>query len=174
MSLHLQRSGPSRLVDASANPCEQSTKAYHTMNRFLGSVIDHVRISFHWCLWFFQLFIMVGLCFDLLWMLFFQAHPEMDYIVKDKLLFERLIGMEFIEPLDKSIFYNGKNTAILIKSLVFWVIEWKCFLFIFSQMILTHSPMSSFMVMRLCCWSLTPSFSVWWIWAVRTSFSQLC
>ncbi|RXN30389.1 meckelin isoform X2 [Labeo rohita] len=72
------RSGPSRLVDASANPCEQSTRAYHTMNRFLGSVIDH-------------------------------AHREMDYIVKDKLLFERLIGMEFIEPLDKSIFYNDDS-----------------------------------------------------------------
>uniref|UniRef100_A0A672SIY4 Transmembrane protein 67 n=1 Tax=Sinocyclocheilus grahami TaxID=75366 RepID=A0A672SIY4_SINGR len=72
------RSGPSRLVDASANPCEQSTKAYHTMNRFLGSVIDH-------------------------------AHREMDYIVKDKLLFERIIGMEFIEPLDKSIFYNDDS-----------------------------------------------------------------
>jgi len=41
-------------------------------------------------------------------MLYSQAHREMDYIVKDKLLFERLIGMEFIEPLDKSIFYNGK------------------------------------------------------------------
>ncbi|XP_052000101.1 meckelin [Xyrauchen texanus] len=73
-----RRNGPSRLVDASANPCEQSTKAYHTMNRFLGSVIDH-------------------------------AHREMDYIVKDKLLFERLIGMEFLEPLDKSIFYNDDS-----------------------------------------------------------------
>lgn len=54
-------------------------------------------------------------------MLFSQAHREMDYIVKDKLLFERLIGMEFIEPLDKSIFYNGKkkHSANLIKSLVF-------------------------------------------------------
>lgn len=41
-------------------------------------------------------------------MLLSQAHREMDYIVKDKLLFERLVGMEFIEPLDKSIFYNGK------------------------------------------------------------------
>ncbi|XP_073782170.1 meckelin isoform X3 [Danio rerio] len=73
-----RRRGPSRLVDATANPCEQSTKAYHTMNRFLGSVIDH-------------------------------AHREMDYIVKDKLLFERVIGMEFIEPLDKSIFYNDDS-----------------------------------------------------------------
>ncbi|XP_072548358.1 meckelin [Salminus brasiliensis] len=73
-----RRHGPSRLVDASANPFEQSTKAYHTMNRFLGSVIDH-------------------------------AHREMDYIVKDKLLFERIIGMEFIEPMDKSIFYNDDS-----------------------------------------------------------------
>ncbi|XP_055066491.2 meckelin [Misgurnus anguillicaudatus] len=73
-----RRNGPSRLMDATANSCEQSTRAYHTMNRFLGSVIDH-------------------------------AHREMDYIVKDKLLFERLIGMEFIEPLDKSIFYNDDS-----------------------------------------------------------------
>ncbi|KAK3540968.1 hypothetical protein QTP86_007693 [Hemibagrus guttatus] len=73
-----RRNGPSRLIDASANPFEQNTKAYHTMNRFLASVIDH-------------------------------AHREMDYIVKDKLLFERVIGMEFIEPLDKSIFYNDDS-----------------------------------------------------------------
>ncbi|KAI1894152.1 hypothetical protein AGOR_G00112870 [Albula goreensis] len=73
-----RRNGPSRLMDASASPFEQNTKAYHTMNRFLGSVIDH-------------------------------AHKEMDYIVKDKLLFERVIGMEFIEPLDKSIFYNDES-----------------------------------------------------------------
>ncbi|KAM6968400.1 meckelin [Aplochiton taeniatus] len=74
-----RRNGPSRLVDASsANPFEQSTRAYHTMNRFLGSVIDH-------------------------------AHRDMDYIVRDKLLFERIIGMEFLEPTDKSIFYNDES-----------------------------------------------------------------
>ncbi|XP_035382507.1 meckelin isoform X2 [Electrophorus electricus] len=77
-----RRNGPSRLVDASANPYEQSTKAYHTMNRFLGSIIDH-------------------------------AHREMDYIVKDKLLFERIIGMEFIEPLEKSIFYNDDSYSFV-------------------------------------------------------------
>lgn len=32
----------------------------------------------------------------------------MDYIVKDKLLLERILGMEFMEPIEKSIFYNGK------------------------------------------------------------------
>uniref|UniRef100_UPI003AAA338D meckelin isoform X1 n=1 Tax=Centroberyx gerrardi TaxID=166262 RepID=UPI003AAA338D len=73
-----RRNGPSRLVDASlANPFEQSTRAYNTMNRFLGSLIDH-------------------------------AHRDMDYIVKDKLLFERVLGMEFLEPNDKSIFYNDE------------------------------------------------------------------
>ncbi|KAG7470031.1 hypothetical protein MATL_G00135210 [Megalops atlanticus] len=73
-----RRNGPSRLLDATASPFEQNTKAYHTMNRFLSSVIDH-------------------------------AHKEMDYIVKDKLLFERVIGMEFIEPMDKSLFYNDES-----------------------------------------------------------------
>ncbi|TKS82024.1 Meckelin Meckel syndrome type 3 protein [Collichthys lucidus] len=73
-----RRSGPSRLMDAgSANLFEQNTRAYHTMNHFLGSVIDH-------------------------------AQPEMDYIVKDKLMFERVIGMEFLEPNEKSIFYNDE------------------------------------------------------------------
>jgi hypothetical protein len=31
----------------------------------------------------------------------------MEYVVRDKLFFERVIGMEFMEPMDKSIFYNG-------------------------------------------------------------------
>uniref|UniRef100_A0A8C5BUE8 Transmembrane protein 67 n=1 Tax=Gadus morhua TaxID=8049 RepID=A0A8C5BUE8_GADMO len=74
-----RRNGPSRLVDASsANPFEQSTRAYNTMNRFLGSVIDH-------------------------------AHRDMDYIVKDKLFLERVIGMELLEPNEKSIFYNDES-----------------------------------------------------------------
>uniref|UniRef100_A0A8C7XKK2 Transmembrane protein 67 n=1 Tax=Oryzias sinensis TaxID=183150 RepID=A0A8C7XKK2_9TELE len=38
-----------------------------------------------------------------------HAHPEMDYIVKDKLTLERVIGMEFLEPIDKSIFYNDER-----------------------------------------------------------------
>lgn len=33
-----------------------------------------------------------------------QAYSEMDYIVKDKQLFETLLG---VEPGEKSIFYNG-------------------------------------------------------------------
>uniref|UniRef100_A0A8C2WVP1 Transmembrane protein 67 n=1 Tax=Cyclopterus lumpus TaxID=8103 RepID=A0A8C2WVP1_CYCLU len=38
-----------------------------------------------------------------------HAHPDMDYIVKDKLMFERVIGMEFLEPSEKSIFYNDES-----------------------------------------------------------------
>ncbi|XP_034730420.1 meckelin isoform X3 [Etheostoma cragini] len=37
-----------------------------------------------------------------------HAYPDMDYIVKDKLMFERVIGMEFLEPSEKSIFYNDE------------------------------------------------------------------
>ncbi|KAG7242035.1 hypothetical protein INR49_024080 [Caranx melampygus] len=74
----LNRMGPSRLIDAStANRFELNVRAYHTLNHFLGSIIDH-------------------------------AHPDMDYIVKDKLVFERVIGMEFLEPNEKSIFYNDE------------------------------------------------------------------
>ncbi|XP_068179758.1 meckelin-like [Antennarius striatus] len=38
-----------------------------------------------------------------------RAHPEMEYIVKDKMMIERIIGMEFLEPSDSSIFYNDKD-----------------------------------------------------------------
>ncbi|XP_021118294.1 meckelin isoform X3 [Heterocephalus glaber] len=71
-----RKNGPARLLSSSASTFEQSIKAYHAMNKFLGSFIDHV-------------------------------HKEMDYIIKDKLLLERILGMEFMEPVEKSIFYNG-------------------------------------------------------------------
>lgn len=45
----------------------------------------------------------------MLFFFFLQVHKEMDYIVKDKLLLERILGMEFMEPIEKSIFYNGKK-----------------------------------------------------------------
>ncbi|XP_075405605.1 meckelin isoform X2 [Tenrec ecaudatus] len=71
-----RKNGPARLLSSSASTFEQSIKAYHAMNKFLGSFIDHV-------------------------------HKEMDYFIKDKLLFERILGMEFMEPMEKSIFYNA-------------------------------------------------------------------
>ncbi|XP_016287305.2 meckelin isoform X8 [Monodelphis domestica] len=74
----IRKNGPPRLLSSSATTFEQSIKAYHAMNKFLGSFIDHV-------------------------------HKEMDYFVKDKLLFERILGMEFMEPAEKSIFYNDEN-----------------------------------------------------------------
>ncbi|KAM4736601.1 meckelin [Anableps anableps] len=37
-----------------------------------------------------------------------HGHPDMDYMVKEKLMLERVIGMEFIEPADKSYFYNDE------------------------------------------------------------------
>ncbi|XP_038146935.1 meckelin isoform X1 [Cyprinodon tularosa] len=37
-----------------------------------------------------------------------HGHPDMDYMVKEKLTLERVIGMEFMEPSDKSYFYNDQ------------------------------------------------------------------
>lgn len=83
------------------------------MNRFLASVIDHVRLCglhlYYTCTHGTVSSTVIWFCF------LYQAHREMDYIVKDKLLFERVIGMEFIEPLDKSIFYNGKLCNITLR-----------------------------------------------------------
>lgn len=45
-----------------------------------------------------------------------QVHKEMDYFIKDKLLLERILGMEFMEPMERSIFYNGDSTALLSPS----------------------------------------------------------
>ncbi|KAG9478738.1 hypothetical protein GDO78_012415 [Eleutherodactylus coqui] len=74
----LKNRGPSRFLHSSTSISEQSTKAYHTMNKFLSSFIDH-------------------------------AFKDMDYFVKDKLLLERILSMEFMEPMDRSIFYNDEN-----------------------------------------------------------------
>ncbi|KAG8133783.1 hypothetical protein E2320_011559 [Naja naja] len=106
MNMNLKREakhGPVRLLNSSATTFEQSTKAYHTMNKFLSSFIDHV-------------------------------HKEIDYIIKDKLLLERILGMEFMEPIEKSIFYNdeghsfsdilyyGNETTLLIFDMLFFAI----------------------------------------------------
>ncbi|XP_056378292.1 meckelin isoform X2 [Hyla sarda] len=74
----LKNRGPSRFLHSSTTISEQSNKAYHTMNKFLSSFIDH-------------------------------AFKDMDYFVKDKLLLERIFSMEFMEPMDRSIFYNDEN-----------------------------------------------------------------
>ncbi|KAK2492983.1 hypothetical protein MC885_003880, partial [Smutsia gigantea] len=103
-----RKNGPARLLSSSASTFEQSIKAYHTMNKFLGSFIDHV-------------------------------HKEMDYFIKDKLLLERILGMEFMEPMEKSIFYNdegysfssvlyyGNEATLLIYDLLFFsVVDLAC------------------------------------------------
>lgn len=55
-----------------------------------------------------------------------QAHPDMDYIVKDKLMFERVIGMEFLEPSEKSIFYNGNDLLTQIGCTFLFVYRRMC------------------------------------------------
>nr|XP_046254565.1 meckelin isoform X2 [Scatophagus argus] len=126
----IRRGGPSRLMDScSANQFEQNTRAYHTMNHFLGSVIDH-------------------------------AHPEMDYIVKDKLTFERVIGMEFLEPSEKSIFYNdeahsfsdvlfygNEATLLIFDTLFFCIVDLGSQSFVLAA-VLTYVQQMIFRVIR--------------------------
>ncbi|XP_045064306.1 meckelin-like isoform X3 [Coregonus clupeaformis] len=125
-----RRTGPSRLVDAaSGHPFDQSTKAYHTMNRFLGSVIDH-------------------------------AHRDMEYVVRDKLFFESVIGMEFMEPMDKSIFYNDEShsfsdvlfygneaTLLIFDTLFFCVVDLGAQSFILAA-VLTYAQQMIFRLIR--------------------------
>ncbi|KAL0985354.1 hypothetical protein UPYG_G00155850 [Umbra pygmaea] len=125
-----RRSGPSRLVDAaSGHPFDQSTRAYNTMNRFLGSIIDH-------------------------------AHRDMEYVVRDKLFFERVMGMEFMEPMDKSIFYNDDShsfsdvlfygneaTLLIFDTLFFCVVDLGAQSFILAA-ILTYAQQLIFRLIR--------------------------
>ncbi|KAM7383519.1 hypothetical protein PAMP_003165 [Pampus punctatissimus] len=126
-----RRNGPSRLRDASSgNPFEQSIRAYHTMNHFLGSIIDH-------------------------------AHPDMDYIVKDKLMFERVIGIEFLEPSEKSIFYNdeahsfsdvlfygNEATLLIFDTLFFCVVDLGSQSFVLAA-VLTYVEQMIFRMIRI-------------------------
>ncbi|XP_063673385.1 meckelin isoform X7 [Pan troglodytes] len=125
----IRKNGPSRLLSSSASTFEQSIKAYHMMNKFLGSFIDHV-------------------------------HKEMDYFIKDKLLLERILGMEFMEPMEKSIFYNdegysfssvlyyGNEATLLIFDLLFFcVVDLACQNFILASF-LTYLQQEIFRYIR--------------------------
>nr|XP_048276118.1 meckelin [Myodes glareolus] len=124
-----RRNGPARLLSSSASTFEQSIKAYHAMNKFLGSFIDHV-------------------------------HKEMDYFIKDKLLLERILGMEFMEPMERSIFYNdeghsfssvlyyGNEATLLIFDLLFFcVVDLACQNFVLASF-LTYLQQEIFRFIR--------------------------
>lgn len=124
-----RRNGPARLLSSSGSTLEQSIKAYHAMNKFLGSFIDHV-------------------------------HKEMDYFIKDKLLLERILGMEFMEPMEKSIFYNdeshsfssvlyyGNEATLLIFDLLFFcVVDLACQNFVLASF-LTYLQQEIFRFIR--------------------------
>ncbi|NXI58330.1 MKS3 protein, partial [Chloroceryle aenea] len=89
-----------------------------------------------------------------------HVHKEMDYIVKDKLLLERILGMEFMEPIEKSIFYNdeghsfsevlyyGSETTLLIFDiLVFSVVDLASQSFVLAA-ILTYLQQEVFRFIR--------------------------
>ncbi|XP_015417779.1 PREDICTED: meckelin, partial [Myotis davidii] len=124
-----RKNGPARLLSSSASTFEQSIKAYNTMNKFLGSFIDHV-------------------------------HKDMDYFIKDKLLLEKILGIEFMEPMEKSIFYNddgysfssvlyyGNEATLLIYDLLFFcIVDLACQNFILAAF-LTYLQQEVFKFIR--------------------------
>ncbi|XP_003782613.1 meckelin [Otolemur garnettii] len=125
----MRKNGPARLLTSSASTFEHSIKAYNTMNKFLGSFIDHV-------------------------------HKELDYFIKDKLLLEKILGMEFMEPMEKSIFYNdesysfsdvlyyGNEATLLIFDLLFFsVVDLACQNFVLAAF-LTYLQQEIFRFIR--------------------------
>lgn len=119
--------------------------------------------------------------YQFFWLVFFwhmvtvplQAYLEMDYIVKDKLMLERVIGMEFLEPSEKSIFYNGTDLQSCCMFAPMPHAYVKCLHFPW-QTRLTRSATCSFTEMRPRFWSLTHCSSALWTWVRRVSFSRLC
>uniref|UniRef100_A0A8I3WNZ1 Transmembrane protein 67 n=1 Tax=Callithrix jacchus TaxID=9483 RepID=A0A8I3WNZ1_CALJA len=89
-----------------------------------------------------------------------SVHKEMDYSIKDKLLLERILGMEFMEPVEKSIFYNdesysfssvlyyGNEATLLIFDLLFFcVVDLACQNFILAAF-LTYLQQEIFRYIR--------------------------
>lgn len=89
-----------------------------------------------------------------------HVHKEMDYFIKDKLLLERVLGMEFMEPMEKSIFYNdeshsfssvlyyGNEATLLIFDLLFFcVVDLACQNFVLASF-LTYLQQEIFRFIR--------------------------
>ncbi|EGW11762.1 Meckelin, partial [Cricetulus griseus] len=89
-----------------------------------------------------------------------NVHKEMDYFIKDKLLLERVLGMEFMEPMEKSIFYNdeshsfssvlyyGNEATLLIFDLLFFcIVDLACQNFVLASF-LTYLQQEIFRFIR--------------------------
>lgn len=89
-----------------------------------------------------------------------HAFPDMDYIVKDKLMLEKVIGMEFLEPVDKSIFYNdeahsfsdvlfygNEGTLLIFDTLFFCIVDLGSQSFVLAA-VLTYVQQTMFRILR--------------------------
>ncbi|OXB79904.1 UNVERIFIED_CONTAM: hypothetical protein H355_000934 [Colinus virginianus] len=108
-----------------------------------------------------------------------RVHKEMDYIVKDKLLLERILGMEFMEPIEKSIFYNdeghsfsevlyyGNETTLLIFDILFFsVVDLASQSFVLAA-ILTYLQQETIQTKSCSCCSRRIAPAGHWILSVR-------
>ncbi|XP_075438837.1 meckelin isoform X2 [Ascaphus truei] len=89
-----------------------------------------------------------------------HAFKDMDYFVKDKLLLERILRMEFMEPMDKSIFYNdethsfsdvlfygNESTLLIFDTLFFSIVDITSQNFVLAA-ILTYLQQEFFRLLR--------------------------
>ncbi|XP_051879525.1 meckelin [Pristis pectinata] len=89
-----------------------------------------------------------------------HALRDMDYVVQDKLLLEKIIGMELHEPIDKTIFYNDENlsftdvlyygnegTLLIFDTLFFCIVDLATQNFIFASF-LTYIQQKIFQFIR--------------------------
>ena len=83
---------------------EATLKAYHAMNQFLSSFIE--RVSQRKLL---NLSIINYYCV----LSCFQSLQGLDYVIKDKLLPEKVLDMEFFTTPNMSTFYRGKRKIIV-------------------------------------------------------------
>ncbi|XP_077383173.1 meckelin-like isoform X2 [Festucalex cinctus] len=90
-----------------------------------------------------------------------HAQPDMDYYVRDKLALESVMGVEFLEPIDKSIFYNDErhsfnavlfhgheSTLLIFDTLFFCVVDLACHDFVLAGL-LTYIQQVMFRKIRI-------------------------
>lgn len=81
-------------------------QAYNNMNKFLAAFLDHV------CEWFACRIEVIYIWFEYNYL--FKALKDLDYEIREKTFVEKLLGIEYSDPLDKGVFFVGENISIVL------------------------------------------------------------
>lgn len=75
-------------------------QAYNNMNKFLTAFLDHV--------WFLFFLSNTNLLKSFVLYNLFKALKDLDYEIREKTFVEKLLGIEYSDPMDKGVFFVGK------------------------------------------------------------------